>query len=217
MGDSVGPTEPAEGSAAPGPDGRRRCLWALRSQDELHYHDTEWGRPVRDEAGMLERVCLEGFQAGLSWLVVLRKRPALREVFHGFDPAAVAAMSDVELEQLLTDVRVIRSHRKIAAVRANARATLTLAAHGDSLSGLVWRHAPESGAGVAPTTVAEVPANTAASAQLATQLREAGFRFVGPTTAYATMQAVGLVNDHLRDCFVRQHGMSDSTPGSVSG
>ncbi|MDS1272317.1 DNA-3-methyladenine glycosylase I [Lipingzhangella sp. LS1_29] len=197
-----------EGTAQPGPDGRRRCLWALRSEDELHYHDTEWGHPVRDETGLLERICLEGFQAGLSWLVVLRKRAALRAAFHGFDPATVAAMSDPELELLLSDARLIRSRRKIEAVRTNARATLALTQAGRSLPELVWRHAPHPADDRVPVTTAEVPAHTEASARLSAELRGAGFRFVGPTTAYATMQAVGMVNDHLRDCFVRRRSMS---------
>ena len=158
------------------------------------YHDGEWGRPVRTEQGLYERICLEGFQAGLSWITVLRKREALREAFHRFDPVRVAAM---DVTPLLEDARLIRSRAKLAACVRNAEATLTL---GGGLVDLVWQHRYD---GPAPTTWASVPARTEASSRLAKDLKRHGFVFVGPTTAYAMLQAVGAVNDHLSTCPVR--------------
>jgi DNA-3-methyladenine glycosylase I len=158
------------------------------------YHDTEWGRPVRTEQGLYERICLEGFQAGLAWITVLRKRQALREVFHGFDPAVVAEM---DVTPLLDDVRLIRSRAKLQACVTNARATLAL---DGGLVDLVWEHASQ---GRPATHWAEVPAQTDASRSLAKTLKQKGFVFVGPTTVYAMFQAVGVVNDHLAACPVR--------------
>lgn len=158
------------------------------------YHDTEWGRPVRTEQGLYERICLEGFQAGLAWITVLRKREALREVFHGFEPALVAAM---DVEPLVTDARLIRSRAKLQACVTNARATLALSG---GLVDLVWAHASD---GDAPADWSAVPGSTAASVALATALKRRGFVFVGPTTAYAMLQAAGVVNDHLAGCPVR--------------
>ena len=158
------------------------------------YHDDEWGRPVRTDQGLFERICLEGFQTGLAWITVLRKREVLREVFHGFDPVAVA---ELDVEPLLKDVRLIRSRPKLQACVRNARATLAL---DGGLVDLVWQHRYD---GPAPRTWADVPASTEASVQLAKDLKKAGFVFVGPTTAYATLQAVGAVNDHLEACPVR--------------
>jgi DNA-3-methyladenine glycosylase I len=158
------------------------------------YHDTEWGRPVRTEQGLFERICLEGFQAGLAWITVLRKRAALREVFHGFEPSVVATM---EVEPLLEDARLIRSRAKLAACVTNARATLALEG---GLVDLVWQHRYD---GPAPSSWAAVPGSTPASVALAKALKRKGFVFVGPTTAYATLQACGVVNDHLSDCPVR--------------
>lgn len=146
---------------------------------------------------MFERIALEGFQAGLSWLTVLRKRPALREVFHGFDPVVVARFGADDVERLLADARLIRSRPKIEAVVTNARAMLELPG---GLARMVWDHAPEPRP-FRPRTVAQVPASTPESAALAAALKRRGFRFVGPTTAYATMQAAGVVDDHLADCF----------------
>ncbi|MBB6173293.1 DNA-3-methyladenine glycosylase I [Nocardiopsis mwathae] len=183
-------------TARPGADGLRRCHWALATPDLLAYHDTEWGVAVRDDRGMFERLALEGFQAGLSWLTVLRKRAALREVFADFDPAAIAGYGPGDVERLLGDARIIRSRAKIEAVIGNARAALELP---EGLADLVWRHAPEDHP--TPATVADVPASTPESAALAASLKKRGFRFVGPTTAYAAMQATGVVDDHLADCF----------------
>ncbi len=161
------------------------------------YHDLEWGRPQVTEQALYERICLEGFQAGLAWITVLRKREALREVFAGFDPEAVAGL---DVEPLLLDARLIRSRAKLRACVTNAAATVALRADG-GLPALLWSIAPLPGP--APTAPAGVPAHTAASAVLAREMRRRGFTFVGPTTVYALMQACGLVNDHLVQCPVR--------------
>ena len=162
------------------------------------YHDEEWGRPRTDERALYEKVCLEGFQAGLAWITVLRKREALREVFAGFDPDTVAAYDGVE--HLLTDARLIRARAKLQACVTNARATVALRAHG-GLPALLWA------AAAVPSPSYDrwegVPASTPASAELARTLKRAGFVFVGPTTVYSLMQACGLVGDHLTSCPVR--------------
>jgi DNA-3-methyladenine glycosylase I len=164
--------------------------------DDLYsaYHDTEWGRPVRTEQGLYERICLEGFQAGLAWITVLRKREALREVVQGFDPVLVAEM---DVAPLLADTRLIRSGPKLRACVRNARATLAL---DGGLVDLVWEHATSA---PPAATWADVPASTPASTALAKDLKKKGFVFVGPTTVYAMFQAVGVVNDHLAGCDVR--------------
>ncbi|GAA3741245.1 DNA-3-methyladenine glycosylase I [Salinactinospora qingdaonensis] len=197
------PVATTEGAARPGPDGRHRCLWALNSDDELRYHDAEWGYPVQDDQAMFERICLEGFQAGLSWLTVLRKRAALREVFQNFDIATVAGYGPEDVTRLLGDARIIRSRPKIEAVVANARAALEIPG---GLAGFVWSYAPAPSS--APVTVGDLSAATSESTALAKALKRHGFRFVGPTTAYATMQATGIVDDHLAGCYRR----GDSTP-----
>ena len=165
------------------------------------YHDDEWGRPVVDERGLLERLCLEGFQSGLSWLTILRKREAFRRAFADFEAEAVARFGSADVERLLADASIVRHRLKIEAAVANARATVELREAGRSLVEIVWSHrppprpAPRSGAGVKP--------ETPESRSLAKALKQLGFRFVGPTTVYSTMQACGLVNDHLADCLVR--------------
>ncbi len=164
------------------------------------YHDLEWGRPVRDERALYERLCLEAFQSGLSWLTILRKREGFRAAFAGFVPDAVAAFDDRDTERLLDDAAIVRNRAKIAAAITNARATVALR-EGGGLAELVWSHAPPPRA--APASFAEVPALTAESRALARELKTRGFAFVGPTTAYALMQACGLVNDHLAGCVVR--------------
>lgn len=171
--------------------------------DELYadYHYTEWGRPVSDEAGVFERLCLEAFQVGLSWLLILRKRAAFRRAFARFDPDAVAAFAAADATRLLADPGIVRNAAKINAAIANARATVSLRAIGRPLPALAWSYAQPPG--VAPSAWADVPATTVASTALARELKRHGFRFVGPTTAYATMQAMGLVNDHLAACPVR--------------
>lgn len=165
------------------------------------YHDQEWGRPLHDERALLELLCLEGFQAGLSWLTILRRRESMRRAFAGFDPTALAEFGPTEITRLLADPGVIRHRGKIEAAIANARATLALRVAGTPLPQFVWSFRPEPGP--APASFAEVPSKTAASATLSKALIRHGFRFVGPTTAYAFMQAAGLVNDHLAGCPVR--------------
>jgi DNA-3-methyladenine glycosylase I len=190
---------PAPG-AMPGPDGLGRCPWALGSADYLVYHDEEWGRPVRDDAGMFERLSLEAFQSGLSWLTILRKRENFRAAFRGFEPAAVAAFGPADEARLLADPGIVRNRAKVNAVIGNARAALAVPG---GLAALIWRYA--GARGMAPVTLADVPAWTPASKACARELRGLGFSFVGPVTVYATMQACGIVDDHLSGCF--RHGV----------
>jgi len=186
---------PAAG-AVPGPDGLARCPWALGSADYLAYHDQEWGRPVRDDVGMFERLSLEAFQSGLSWLTILRKRENFRSAFGGFDPATVAAFGPADEARLLADAGIVRNRAKISAVIRNARAALAVPG---GLAALVWRYADAQAP--ARATLADVPAWTPASKACARELRELGFVFVGPVTVYATLQACGVVDDHLSGCF----------------
>ncbi|MBM7831132.1 DNA-3-methyladenine glycosylase I [Agromyces cerinus] len=179
-----------------GDDGLARCGWGATDPEYRRYHDEEWGTPQHDPVRLFEKVCLEGFQAGLSWITILRRRPAFREVFHGFDAERVAAMTDDDVSRLLGDERIIRHRGKIEATIQNARATLELDLPIDEL---LWSFAPAR-RGVAPATFAEVPATTQESAAMSKELRRRGFRFVGPTTMYALMQAAGMVDDHLAAC-----------------
>jgi DNA-3-methyladenine glycosylase I len=188
------------GEAVPGPDGRLRCPWGLSAPEYLAYHDSEWGRPVRGDQAIFERLSLEAFQSGLSWLTILRKRENFRKAFAGFDIAAIAAFEPDDVQRLLSDPGIVRNRAKVNAVITNARAALALPA---GLSDLVWSYAEAGPPPPAPRTLAEVPAQTPASKRLAAELRGSGFVFTGPVTAYATMQACGLVNDHLANCFAR--------------
>jgi DNA-3-methyladenine glycosylase I len=165
------------------------------------YHDEEWGFPVTDERGLFERLCLEGFQSGLSWITILRKRDAFRAAFAGFAPDAVARFGADDVERLLADAGIVRNRAKIEATVANARATVDLRDGGTPLDEVVWAHRPEPMP--APTSFADVPAQLPEALALAKALKKAGFRFVGPTTVYAAMQACGLVNDHLATCPAR--------------
>jgi len=167
------------------------------------YHDREWGRPQTGERELYERICLEGFQSGLSWRTVLAKRPAFRELFAGFEPAAVAGFGPDDVERLLQDARIIRHRRKIEATIANARAVIALRAEGRALASLIWSYAPAAVRTRPPAVLGDLPATTPVATQLSKDLRRLGFAFVGPTTAYAAMQACGIVNDHLTDCPVR--------------
>lgn len=189
---------------AVGPDGEPRCPWALGAPDYLDYHDREWGRPVRGDVPLFERLTLEAFQSGLSWLTILRKREGFRTAFQGFDPATVAVYGEADLERLMSDPGIVRNRAKITAAVTNAQALLRLrdSAGDGALDELIWAHAPA--ARPAPRTLADVPASTPESAALARSLKRRGFVFVGPTTAYATMQAVGVVNDHLEGCVARR-------------
>jgi DNA-3-methyladenine glycosylase I len=166
------------------------------------YHDDEWGVPVTDERGLFERVSLEAFQSGLSWLTILRKRDAFRAAFAGFDPDAVARFGARDVKRLLADAAIVRNRAKIDATIANARATVELRDAGTPLHELVWSHRPPPQP--APTSFADVPSYVPEAATLAKTLKRAGFRFVGPTTLYAAMEACGLVNDHLATCPVRK-------------
>jgi DNA-3-methyladenine glycosylase I len=202
-GTAAGPGTAAAGSPAlaPGPDGRPRCPWATSTADYLAYHDEEWGRPVHGERELFERLTLEAFQSGLSWLTILRKRAAFRRAFAGFDAARVAAFGPDDVARLLGDAGIVRNRAKIAATVTNARAVVAARdAVPGGLDGLVWAHAPAHRP--RPRHLADVPATTPESTALAKALRRHGFVFVGPTTAYATMQACGLVDDHLDGCWV---------------
>jgi DNA-3-methyladenine glycosylase I len=165
------------------------------------YHDDEWGFPVTDERGLFERLCLEGFQSGLAWITILRKRPAFREAFAGFEPDAIARFDGADVERLMGDAGIVRNRAKIEATIANARATVDLRDSGSPLSELIWAHRPEPRP--APKSLADMPAQLPEAAALAKALKRAGFRFVGPTTVYAAMQACGLVNDHVKSCPAR--------------
>jgi DNA-3-methyladenine glycosylase I len=209
----------------PGPDGQLRCPWALSAPEQLPYHDEEWGRPVRDDRGIFERLCLEAFQSGLSWLTILRKRENFRAAFHGFDPAIVAGFGPDDVTRLLGDAGIIRNRAKITAVIGNARAALAVPG---GLAALVWGYAedPVDGrsaapvstgpASTGPVSTAEVPAWTPASQALARQLKGYGFSFTGPVTVYSAFQACGVVDDHLVGCFCRgSAGPAEATGGAV--
>ncbi|MDH6135077.1 DNA-3-methyladenine glycosylase I [Kitasatospora sp. MAA4] len=183
----------------PGPDGLLRCPWGNASDDYREYHDTEWGRPVHGEDPLFERICLEAFQSGLSWITILRRREGFRAAFAGFRIDEVAAFGPADTERLLQDAGIIRNRLKIEAAIANAHAAQAL---DGGLDALVWQFAGDP-TRPAPKTLADVPAVTAESTALAKELKRNGFRFVGPTTAYALMQACGLVNDHLAGCHAR--------------
>ncbi len=186
-----------------GPDGKPRCPWALGTPDYVDYHDSEWGRPLHGETELYERLTLEAFQSGLSWLTILRKRENFRRAFDGFDIEKVAAYGKRDVARLLSDAGIVRNRKKIDAAIANARAARELHAAGETLDELIWSFAPDPDARPAPKIGSEIPAITPESTALAKELKRHGFVFVGPTTAYATMQAAGLVNDHLEGCAFR--------------
>jgi DNA-3-methyladenine glycosylase I len=176
-----------------------RCAWAESAPEYVVYHDEEWGTPLRGDDALFERLCLEAFQSGLSWITILRKRPAFRAAFAGFAIDAVAAFTADDEARLMADAGIVRNRAKIAAAVRNARAAQELP---DGLSELLWSFAPE-GERRRPATLADVPAVTPESTAMAKELKRRGFRFVGPTTAYALMQACGMVNDHLAGCVAR--------------
>jgi len=189
------------GGLAEGPDGRERCWWGVSAPDYIAYHDDEWGRPVTDDRGIYEKLTLEAFQSGLSWLTILRKRENFRAAFAGFEIERVARFDDADVARLMADAGIVRNRLKVAAAITNARAAQAMLADGESLAELVWsfRLDPPD----APPTAADLPATTDGSKTLARELKRRGFAFVGPTTVYSTMQACGVVNDHLAGCFVR--------------
>jgi DNA-3-methyladenine glycosylase I len=164
------------------------------------YHDTEWGRPLRDSAALFERISLEAFQSGLSWLIILRKRENFRRAFHKFDAERVARYTKRDIDRLMADTGIVRNRAKVEATIANARAVVDLSDNGVDLSELLWSFAPPSRP--RPTDLSAVPAVTPESTAMAKELKRRGFRFVGPTTAYALMQATGMVDDHTADCWV---------------
>lgn len=178
-------------------DGKIRCPWSEGSQLYRDYHDNEWGKPLHGDDAMFERMCLEAFQSGLAWITILRKRPAFRSAFAGFAIERVAAFGDDDVARLLADPGIVRNRAKIEASIANARVAADLDI---GLDELIWSFAPA--ARPRPRMIAEVPATTPESIALAKELKRRGFRFVGPTTAYALMQATGMVDDHLMDCWV---------------
>ncbi|MFI7009117.1 DNA-3-methyladenine glycosylase I [Streptomyces sp. NPDC050145] len=191
---------PVTGAVA-GPDGKLRCPWAVASEDYMAYHDEEWGREVRGDDAFFERLTLEAFQSGLSWITILRRREGFRAAFAGFKIAEVARFTDTDRERLLADAGIIRNRAKIDATLANARVLAEWEA--GELERLIWSHAPTGRKRKGPRSLSEVPAITDESKALAKDLKKRGVRFVGPTTAYALMQACGLVDDHLADCWVR--------------
>ena len=185
-----------------GVDGRVRCWWPGDDAGYIAYHDQEWGRPVTDDVRLFEKLCLEGFQAGLSWLTILRKRENFRAAFCGFDIAVVAAFGAADIERLLRDAGIVRHRGKIASAVNNAGRAVELIEEFGSLADYLWDWAPQS-AQPAPTGKDSLPASTPESTALAKDLKRRGWTFVGPTTVYAFMQSVGMVNDHLEACFAR--------------
>lgn len=184
-----------------GEDDRDRCWWGASTPDYQVYHDTEWGRPVRDDQAMYERLTLEAFQSGLSWLTILRKREGFRQAFAGFDIDAVAAFGGDDVARLLADTAIVRNRAKIEAAIVNARAAQRLREAGESLAELVWSYRPE--VSPPPRSGEDIAAVTTESKALARELKRRCFTFVGPTTVYSTMQACGVVNDHLAGCWAR--------------
>ncbi|MGW7520673.1 DNA-3-methyladenine glycosylase I [Streptomyces sp. NPDC054796] len=193
-----------EGAALPGADGRLRCPWGLSAEDYVAYHDDEWGRPVHGDDALYERLCLEAFQSGLSWLTILRRREGFRAAFSGFRIKEVAAFTEADEARLLADTGIIRNRAKIQATIANARVAAEWPE--GELEKLIWSYAPEPATRPVPRVLGDVPPVTPESTALSKDLKKRGFRFVGPTTAYALMQACGLVNDHLADCWARPYG-----------
>ena len=198
---SVEDSRTAPDGARAGEDGRLRCPWGLSAEDYVAYHDEEWGRAVHGDDALYERLTLEAFQSGLSWLTILRRREGFRAAFAGFRIPEVAAFTEADEAHLLADPGIIRNRAKIRAAVANARVAAALGP--GELDALIWSFAPDAERRPAPRGNADVPAVTAESTALAKDLKKRGFRFVGPTTAYALMQACGLVNDHLADCWAR--------------
>ena len=183
-----------------GPDGLPRTPWALGSEMMRHYYDTEWGVPIRDEQGLFERLCLEGFQSGLSWSTILSKRENFRTAFANFDPEIVAGYTQADVQRLLEDAGIIRHRGKIEATVGNAKATLALRDKG-GLAALIWSYKPEQTP--MPHSLEEVPTRSAESEALAKRLKQEGFRFVGPTTVYALMEAIGMVDTHVAGSYRR--------------
>jgi DNA-3-methyladenine glycosylase I len=185
-------------SATKGEDGVSRCSWGNSTPDYAEYHDTEWGVPLHGQDALYERLCLESFQSGLSWITILRKRENFRRVFEGFRPEKVAAFGDGDVERLMGDASIVRNRAKILAAIGNARVIAEL---DTPLDELLWSFAPPSRGRKRPATMGDVPAVTDESKAMAKDLKKRGFSFLGPTTCYALMQATGMVDDHVRGCF----------------
>jgi DNA-3-methyladenine glycosylase I len=185
-----------------GDDGNKRCPWCVSDPQYMNYHDTEWGKPITDDQLLYEKLCLEGFQSGLSWLTILRNRVNVREAFQGFDPEVVAQFRSRDITRLMKNEGIVRNRMKIEATIANAKATLNVQDQLGTLSSLIWSFAPTKPK-KAPRTLADVPATSPESVAMSKELLKRGFKFVGPTTMYAAMQSLGLVNDHLATCFAR--------------
>ena len=183
----------------PGPDGRARCRWCAAAPEFFAYHDAEWGFPVDDDRRLFEKLCLEGFQSGLSWRTILAKRENFRAAFHGFDFDRIAEFTEADVERLLTDAGIVRHRGKIAAVISNARRARELVGQEGSLAAYVWRFEPKEGDLAAP----QAASTSAASIAMSKDLKKRGWAFVGPTTVYAFMQAMGLINDHAEGCVIR--------------
>jgi DNA-3-methyladenine glycosylase I len=180
----------------PAPDERQRCAWATSAPEYIDYHDAEWGTPLHGDDALFERLCLEAFQSGLSWLTILRKRPAFRAAFAGFHIPTVAAFGPADRERLMADAAIVRNGAKVDAAMANARVAADLP---EGLDALLWSYAPAEHP--RPQSLSEVPATSSESLAMAKDLKKCGFRFVGPTTAYALMQATGMVDDHVASCW----------------
>lgn len=183
----------------PGPDGLPRCRWCSAAPEFFQYHDTEWGFPVNDDQRLFEKLCLEGFQSGLSWRTILAKRENFRAAFHGFDYDRVANFDETNVAQLLQDPGIIRHRGKIEAVIHNAKRAQEMVSREGSLAAFFWRYEPTS----APSAQSPAPSTSTESIALSKELKKRGWKFVGPTTAYAFMQAMGMVNDHAQECVVR--------------
>ena len=194
-------TQPAATFTAP--DKLKRCSWCASDPIYIAYHDNEWGRPVHDDNKLFEKICLEGFQAGLSWLTILRKRENFRTAFKGFDPQVVAKFTSRDVERLMKNEGIVRNRMKIEATIANAKATLKVQRELGSLDALIWSFAPKKPAKM-PKQFGDIPASTPESKALSKELLTRGFKFVGPTTMYAAMQSLGLVNDHFATCHARK-------------
>jgi DNA-3-methyladenine glycosylase I len=192
------PARPDRPALTIGGDGRARCSWCGDDPEYQRYHDEEWGRPLVGDRELFEKISLEAFQSGLSWITILRRRPAFRAAFAGFEPEVVARMGEADVDRLLEDPSIIRNRRKIEATIANAHAMLALE---EPLSELVWRFAPDPRTRRRPRTWADLATATPESRALSAELRSKGFRFVGPTTMQALMQSAGLIDDHLEGCW----------------
>jgi DNA-3-methyladenine glycosylase I len=187
-----------------GADGRARCAWVGTDPEYARYHDEEWGIPLHGDRALFEKLSLEGFQAGLSWISILRRRPGFREAFLDFDPALVAALTEADVERLMVDDRIIKNRAKILATISNAAITLELTrSHPGALDAMMWSFAPPKRAGSSgrPSALSELPAVTPESTALSSALKALGYRFVGPTTMYALMQSAGMVDDHIAGCW----------------